>query len=151
MLPPRHRQVPPGDDRAGRRLADLYFDINASAQAADSYQALYNGGDKDIALLRRWIESLLRDHQFARANPLLDAQLAQTPDDEELLCLQGYSCMLQNQFNDALVIFNRMLKDHPDNTDALHYRALARFEQKTESSPSPSTTSTTSSASIPTP
>ena len=40
--------------------------------------------------------------------------------------------MLQNQFNDALVIFNRMLKDHPDNTDALHYRALARFEQKTD-------------------
>ena len=121
--------APAGDDRGERRLADLYFDMEKMPDAEALYRKIYDQGHaKDIGVLRRIVETQIRQHKYADASQLLkDVVFKQDPNDPEGLVLQGYADLSQGDSKSALASFNAVLAKDPTNTDALHYRALAQY------------------------
>jgi tetratricopeptide (TPR) repeat protein len=114
---------------AQRRLADMYFELDDMPHAQELYQTIYKTeSTKDIRVLRRYIETLIRQDQFDAATAMLDAQvLKDRPDDPEGLVLRGYALLRQKKAREALDSFEKVLDTSPDNTDALHYRAFTNF------------------------
>jgi len=114
---------------AQRRLADMYFELEDMPHAEDIYQKIYKvEGTRDIRVLRRYVETLIRQDKFTMALDLLQAQvLKDRPDDAEGLVLRGYALLRQHQAREALASFEKVLDANPDNTDALHYRAFTNF------------------------
>ena len=123
--------APTGDDRGERRLADLYFDMEQMADAEALYQKIYDQGPanaKDMGVLRRIVETQIRQHKYADADQLLkNIIFKHDPNDPEGLVLQGYSNLSQGDSKSALASFNVVLAKDPTNPDALHYRALAQY------------------------
>ncbi len=119
---------PKGDTEAERRLADLYFDLDNLPHAEELYKQISDAtGAKDIVVLRRYIETLIREGKFQAADTLLtDRILKADPDDPQGLVLSGYSLLQQGEPQKAIACFDRILRKDPDNPDALHYRAAAR-------------------------
>ncbi len=119
---------PPGKNEAQRSLADTYFDQDDMKNAEILYSDIFTGSAKDMKVLRRWIETLVRQEKYVQAMELLDQQiLAKNPGDEEGLVLKGFAQFRQRKAKDALESFNRVLDKNPGNLDALHYRALSQF------------------------
>ncbi|MGN6367203.1 MAG: tetratricopeptide repeat protein [Phycisphaerae bacterium] len=121
--------APAGDDRGQRRLADLYFDMDKMQDAESLYQKIYDEGHaKDMGVLRRIVETQIRQRKYAQADELLkNVIFKQDPNDSEGLVLQGYSNLMQGDSKTALASFNAVLAKEPTNPDALHYRALAQY------------------------
>ena len=129
------RQLEPkGDNQAERRLADLYFDVEDLAHAEELYKQISDtAGAKDIVVLRRYIETLVREHKFQAADALLaDRILKADPDDAQGLVLAGFSLLQQGELKKAIEYFDRILRKDPNNADALHYRAATRSAMQTD-------------------
>lgn len=118
-----------GLDEAQRRLADMYFDLDDLKNAELLYQQLFNTTAKqDPKVLRRLIETMVRQEKYDSAEALLDARiLKQHPDDPEGLVLRGFALLRQRKAKEAIDSFNKVLDKNPNNLDALHYRAFAQF------------------------
>ncbi len=123
-----------GMDKAGgleaqRRLADMYFELEDMPHAEQIYQKIYQTDSvKDVRVLRRYIESLIRQDKFVQATDLLDSKvLKDKPNDAEGLVLLGYALLRQHKAREAIDSFEKVLEINPDNTDALHYRAFTNF------------------------
>ncbi|HUO09586.1 MAG TPA: tetratricopeptide repeat protein [Phycisphaerae bacterium] len=121
--------APAGDDRGQRRLADLYFEMDDMKDAEDLYHKIYdNQKTKDMGVLRRIVETQIRQGKYADADQILKNEIfKQNPNDAEGLVLQGYSLLRQGNSKDALASFNAVLDKDPNNPDALHYRAYAQY------------------------
>lgn len=120
---------PADSSEAQRQLGDLYFDIDDLKNAEEMYRKVYDGErGNDMKVLRRLVETLIRQEKFAEAQKLLqDKVLRDRPDDAEGLVLQGFALLRQRKADEAVASFNRVLDKNPDNIDALHYRAFAQF------------------------
>ena len=119
-----------GSDEAERRLADLYFDIEDMKNAEEVYARIYDrekGTQRDIRVLRRLVETMIRQEKYSQAQELLGRILKDHPDDPEGLVLRGFALLRQRKANEAIESFNRVLAKNPNNIDALHYRAFAQF------------------------
>jgi len=115
-----------------RRLADMYFDMNNLAQASAVYKDVLakdaSRNVHDIRVLRRYVEALIRDGKFVEADDLLTGQvLKDNPKDPAGLILRAYSLIRQRRADEAMKNLQTVLADNPNNTDALHYRALTSF------------------------
>jgi len=119
---------PPGADDAQRRLADLYFDIDDMKSAEETYREIYkNDQHKDIKVLRRLVESIIRQNKFAEADTLINQLFAEKPEDPDGWVLRGFSLLRQQKVPQGIDCFNHVLKNDPGNLDALHYRAFAQY------------------------
>jgi len=119
---------PAGSTEAERRLGDLYFDVEDMAHAETIYLKLYNLSEhKDLRVLRRYVETMIRQDKFTEAQAMLDGMLKDRPKDQEGLVLKGYLLLRQRKSDEAIDCFNQVLADNHENTDALHYRAFAQF------------------------
>jgi tetratricopeptide (TPR) repeat protein len=74
------------------------------------------------------IASALRDQQYDRALELLTTALKESPENAQLLTMQGVAFAGRNQKREALASFRRALKTSPNNVIALQGAAQIEYD-----------------------
>ena len=118
------------DDAIGR-LADLYFDLEDMVDAESLYRKMYESTQRqNVRVERRLIETYINEGKYPQAEEALASLFKKYPKDVNGMILQGYAMLRQQKVPEALAVFDEVIKEHPDNVDALHFRALALFSTK---------------------
>ncbi|MEM8783210.1 MAG: tetratricopeptide repeat protein [Planctomycetota bacterium] len=115
------------DGAVRRELADRLFTMSRFQEAADVYADLVDGGEIEeedrSRLVRRYVETLLRVGDIARAEQLIDAE----PRDAQALVLRSIIKRQQNDAQAAESLLDEALRLDPRYSLAYLQRGLVRF------------------------
>ncbi|MCL2639376.1 MAG: tetratricopeptide repeat protein [Phycisphaerales bacterium] len=122
---------PPGREGAMARIADLLFDLDDMSGAEVAYRQFFER-NRDPRAQRRLVQVFINLRKFDLAQAQIDDILKIYPKDLDARILSAYSLVVQAKFAQGIEAFNVILKEHPGNFDAMYYRALAHYINRSD-------------------
>ncbi|MCL2645500.1 MAG: tetratricopeptide repeat protein [Phycisphaerales bacterium] len=124
-------QEPAGREGGWTRIADLLFDLDDMVGAETVYrQCLEKKPDLRVQL--RLARVFINLRKFDLAQTQIDEILKANPKNLDARILAAYSLVVQSKLSQGINAFNVILKDQPDNFDAMYYRALAQYVNRSD-------------------
>jgi len=119
------KQALSGNSEGYRMLAEFYVQTGQIDKALEEYAALYRDHLQDSQVRLNYVQVLMATNHLEEATKLNDLALNENPKSTEAILARGQIWIRQGRANDALPLFQSVVKTDAENAHGHYYLGLA--------------------------